>query len=373
MKRRILPLVLSLGILPAAAGGDVAPATRREEAIAKGVAFLAGSQNEDGSWGSLRDATPFVWGGDLANPETHRGWRVATTGLACRAILAHGTPAGAKAALDRGVGFLLANTDLKRPSDWDVEHVWGWICALDALAAAEPLPAFSSRKREIAAAADRCIGALARMQGPAGGWGYYDFGVSSAPSAWATSFTTASGILALHDAKAAGHAVPKDTLEAGCRALERARLPSGAYLYSITPLPRKSEVGLNGIGNVKGSLGRIQAANLALFRERRLKAGEIERGIGLLLEHHRFLDIACYRHVPHEVWYRNSGYFYLYAHAHAGRSLRHLPPEPRARLRPLLDREVLKHQLADGSFWDWPFHGYAKPYGTAFALLALAE
>ena len=46
--------------------------------------------------------------------------------------------------------------------------------------------------------------------------------------------------------------------------------------------------------------------------------------------------------------------------------------EAQGRYRALLEKEVLKLQSPDGCWWDYPMQGYAKPYGTAFALLALA-
>jgi hypothetical protein len=79
------------------------------------------------------------------------------------------------------------------------------------------------------------------------------------------------------------------------------------------------------------------------------------------------------RPIPHESWYYISGYFYLYGHAYAAWALEKLPAPERARLAKLLVDAVLYCRDPDGSFWDYPLYSYHKPYGTAFALIALSR
>ena len=38
-----------------------------------------------------------------------------------------------------------------------------------------------------------------------------------------------------------------------------------------------------------------------------------------------------------------------------------------------LAEAVLACRQPDGSFWDYPLYSYHKPYGTAYALIALAR
>jgi hypothetical protein len=341
-------------------------------AVNRGIAFLLKDQNPDGSWGSVRAATvgpedDFWW----ANPETLRSWRVATTGLCCMAFMRHTVhDSRTAAALDRGIDCLLRNAELKRPSNWDTDHVWGLVYGLEALAMAERRPGLSDRRRAISDAMDALIRLLARAQTPSGGWGYYD---DPPGTGWATSFITANAVLALRAAGDAGHALPPGTLPAAVRALQRARLPDGAYAYRASdaiPMPRP---GGESLRNIKGSLSRIQIGNLALFKE---DGGVNEEDLALGLErffaHHRFLDVSCHRPVPHESYYGNSGYFYLYGHAYAAQVLDLLPPDLQKRHRPVLEDAVLKLQGSDGAWWDYPMMGFSKPYGTAFALMALA-
>ena len=79
------------------------------------------------------------------------------------------------------------------------------------------------------------------------------------------------------------------------------------------------------------------------------------------------------RPIPHESWYSISGYFYLYGHAYAAYVLESLPQEQQAPLWPALVDAVMHCRQPDGSFWDYPLYSYHKPYGTAFALIALSR
>ena len=83
--------------------------------------------------------------------------------------------------------------------------------------------------------------------------------------------------------------------------------------------------------------------------------------------------MALRRPIPHESWYAISGYFYLYGHYYAAEVMEHLTPAEQVRYRGRLAREVLRLQDEDGSTWDYPLMGYARPYGTAFAVLTLTR
>jgi len=154
------------------------------------------------------------------------------------------------------------------------------------------------------------------------------------------------------------------------KAVRHCRLPNGAYTYSIQPITHPRRIG--SIDRLNGSLCRIQVCNAAL----RLAGDDVphERlraGLEDFFREHRFLDIARLRPIPHEAFYQNSGYFYLFGHYYAALVILELPAEQRQDAWPRLWREILKIQGPDGSFRDYDHHAYAKPYGTAYALLAL--
>ena len=362
-----LPLILGAGEPPSPA----APLSPRDQAVQRGVAFLVKDQNPEGSWGSFK--TSLHWEVFWSNPETHRAWRVATTGLCCMALMTHEKQPGATEALARGVDYLLHNADLKRPNNWDTDNIWGLVFGLEALARAERHPGLASRREAIRPVVDGLLRALAASETPSGGWGYYDFnGPATFPGSWATAFTTASAVLALREAREAGHVLPPGVMETSLEALERSRLPDGAYTYSVSAIARPTP-GSEDIHNPKGSLSRIQVCNLARFLEKSgVAEADLRAGLDRFFKDHKFLEIACCRPIPHEAYYYNAGYFFLYGHAYAARTIRCLPEAAQAPYRKQLEDILLKLQTPDGSWWDFTMQGYAKPYGTAFTLIALA-
>jgi hypothetical protein len=378
MNRVVLVLLLAIaglsGIAPAAEPPSQLTTEDAITAIRRGVAFLLKDQNSDGSWGGPRGAVYTFTGDVWSNPETHRSWKVGTTGLCVLALLEAGQTEDALQAADRAVDYLIAHAPVKRPNEWDTMNSWAYIYGLQALARAyaDPRYAATPRREQCRDAAELLLHKLAECQAPSGGWGYLEFNLPRTPrQQWATSFTTAAAVVAMVDAQQAGLVIDADTLRRAVRAVERCRLPSGAYTYSVPAIadPRHSEW----IDQIKGSLGRIQECNLALLLAgREVPEQRLTTGLDYLFQHHRFLDIARNKPIPHENYYYNSGYFYLFGHYYAARLVRQLPPEQRAAYWPRLRYEVAKLQQKDGSMWDYDMHAYHKPYGTAFGVLALA-
>ena len=280
----------------------------------------------------------------------------------------------ALAAADRGLDFLLSAETPKRPADWDVDNTWGDIYVLDAVTTALAHPRYhdSERTPKLRAKAADCIAELAQYQTPSGGWGYYDFDTLAARPSWATSFETAAAIVALVGAQEQGLELPADMLDGAVQALQRSRLPNGAFDYNVEAIP---SMGLEWINNVKGSLSRIQAGHYALLRAgaTNLPHSQVLWGLDQFFEHHRFLDIARQREIPHEAYYYNSGYFYYFGHFYAARLLALLPEAERTRSASRLAREIVKTQAADGSMWDFYMNTYGPAYGTAFGVMTLTR
>jgi hypothetical protein len=347
---------------PKAAGDDVTAAIRR------GVAFLRGAQEKDGSYGAPRNV---MRPESFATVHTYEAWTVATTGLAAMALLECGESPEDFAALDRAVDFLLAHAYVKRVSDWDTDNVWGYVYGLQGLARLLRAPRFTNdpRRARMEEVTKGLLERLYRWQTPDGGWGYYEGPVVSIPSTWATQFTTAAAVNGMLDAQAAGVALDERYLVKSLDALGRARLPNGACTYSLDTVPNPS--GLEFIHQVKGSLGRIQVGNVALFRSGRLDARVVKEGLDLFFEHHRFLAVARQKPIPHESWYAVAAYFHLFGHYYAARALELLPAEARAPYAKQLAAKLLEIQEDDGAFWDFYISEYTRSYGTAFGVMAL--
>ncbi|MFT7464453.1 MAG: hypothetical protein ACI9EF_002809 [Pseudohongiellaceae bacterium] len=340
-----------------------------EQAMAGGVAYLIDNQNEDGSWGGPGKPADGFW----SNPYTHQAWTVGTTALSLICLLESPRDPPCQAATVRALRFLLEHPPLQRPSDWDVDNTWGDIYATQALATALAHEEYDQGDwaASLKAKITEHIGSLAKTQAADGGWGYYDLETRTARPSWSTSFMTAAAILGLLDARQLGVDVHDGMLARAVAALERCRLPTGAYTYSVTLFPSPGR--LTGINQLKGSLSRMQVGNLALFRAGSPMVGEEQllSGLDSFFRDHRFLDVARQKPVPHEAYYQNSGYFYFFGHYYAAQVLELLEPAEQLRYRSRLAREVVKTRESDGSMWDFYLHSYHKPYGTAFGVMAL--
>jgi Squalene-hopene cyclase C-terminal domain len=377
----VIPLAVLLGLT---LGQEPAPLRTRadaEAALQAGVTWLLDNQNEDGSWGHWTKPGPYD--GFWSNPETHRSWQVATTALGCMALMDAGLGEREAAACDRGLDFLAREADVKRPSDWDTDNVWAYAYGLCGLSQAAEHPRYHAetqreRAHAIAMMGQRMLTRLHEYQTPNGGWSYYDEEVKTKPPMWATSFTTAVVVIGMLQAERLGWPVERKRIVAALNAIEHCRLPSGAYSYTVDAIPNARR--LDDIDQVKGSLSRIQSCNLALFLAARAGYGtliqseaQLAAGLEPFFRDHRFLDAARGRPHPHEAYYYNSGYFYFFGHYYAGWVIEMLPPEDRVRWAPELWRHVLKTQARDGSSLDYFMNSFGRPYGTAYAVSALAR
>jgi hypothetical protein len=211
---------------------------------------------------------------------------------------------------------------------------------------------------------------LERNQEPLGGWGYYEGPVVSQRPTWSTSFTTACVVPALVRAQELGWPLDPKVVERAVVYVERCRLPNGAYSYDLRPVPRLAG---ERIDNVRGSLGRIQVCNWALRRAGRaeLTDDRIRTGLEAFFEHHKFLDAARMRNIPHEAYYANAAYFYMFGHCYAGQVINELPEAERGAWHKRLRGHLAKIQWADGSSIDFPNMSCMRIAGTSFSILAL--
>ncbi|MDZ4774455.1 MAG: hypothetical protein SGI72_15110 [Planctomycetota bacterium] len=339
-------------------------------AIARGVAWLLANQRADGAWGTR---TLELIQLEFFSVETHYSFQIGANALAVRALLSVEETPERRAALDKGLRWLCTTEMSKRGSDWDVDCSWSAVCGFDACVEAAMDPRFKEGelRQLIDARGKEFYALLEKNQEPLGGWGYYEGPVTSRRPTWSTSFTTALVVPALFHANALGWGVDPKIGERARRYVGDCALPNGAYEYDLNPIPRIR--GGEGINDVKGSLGRIQICNWA-----RRQAGDkvvtdekIRQGLELFFEHHKFLDVARLKPVPHEAYYQNAAYFYLFAHCFAARAINELPADEResfhARLRP----HLAKVQSVDGQSFDFLGSTFMTTSGTAFAILAL--
>lgn len=353
---------------PAPAPAAAAAPDPVADAIRKGVIYLREVQEKDGSYGVPRNV---MFNESFATLHTYEAWTYATTSLCAMALADCGESAADFACLDRALDYLLKNPAPKRVSDWDTDNVWGYVYGVQALAHLLPLPRFANdpRRAAMVARAMELVRDLTRWQTPFGGWAYYDMDEITIPPVWTTSFTTSAGVIALQDAKAAGIPIDDKVLDKAIRCVAHARLPSGAYTYNVEAV--SSPGGLEWIDQVKGSLGRIQVGNVALYRAGKVDGKTVRSGLEQFFEYHRFLAVARKKPIPHESWYKVAAYFFLFGHYYASEAIELLPPDQRAPFAKQLEQKLMEIQEPDGSSWDFHISEYTRSYGTAFAIMAL--
>jgi len=337
--------------------------------IARGVRWLTKEQHPDGSWGSgAIDSVQFT----MFSVETYYAFQLGANSLSFLALLSSDRSPEVQAALERSFDWLTTTRVPKRGNDWDVDCTWPAVYGFQAMLAAWQDQAFA-REEQRALAKERGLEfyhLLEKNQEPKGGWGYYEGPVVSQRPTWSTSFTTASVVPALVRAKELGWPIDQEVIDRAVRYLESCRLPNGAYSYDLRPIPR---IRGESIDNVKGSLGRIQVCNWALRRAEveAVTDDRLREGLTSFFEHHKFLDAARMRNIPHEAYYANAAYFYMFGHCYAAMAINELPEAERADWHRQLRAHLAKIQWADGSSIDFPNMSCMNVAGTAFSILAL--
>ncbi len=387
--RRVLPGLLALGLALGAA--DAAPVLARPDAtapeapvpkrhvtdeevaaaITRGVDFLVESQNADGSWGSTAPTLTV----DIYAPgrAAYDAYQVGTSGLAVAGLVAaHDDRPGTRAAIRKGEDWLVLHHAAKRAAPDVVYNTWAHAYALEAFAALLPLEHDPVRRARLEAAAREAVRLLQHYEYVDGGWGYYDFNAQTqTPSyGYATSFTTAAVLVALADIEKQGIEVPGRMVRRGVALIHACRLPGGAYAYSFTLDPRVPR----GVNHPMGSLARTPACLACLVASgEKVAETRLVDALDRLDRHGHFLAIARKYPIPHESWFQNSGYFFLYGYAYASLLLDHVPPDAREHHRHAIADRLVPLQEPDGSWWDYQLYRYHKPYGTGYTLLALSR
>lgn len=355
----------SVTALPAIMGRSEARAC-----MDRALNWLVTRQHQDGSWASsviegLLDSHYSV--------ASYYDWQYAANALGTLALLEAPETEARLRALHKALHWIYTTRLPKRGSHWDNDTVWAALYGVVlCVAAAQDSRIVDSVHRQ---ALERRGRALLRNlignQVPTGGWGYYDSPTYSRRPKWGTSFSTALVLPALKDAQRLGWLTDEKVLARAIGYVRRCQLPNDSYEYDLRPIPR-APAGEH-INKIKGSLGRIQVCNWALHAcgDASVDLDRIRKGLTPFFGHHRFLDIARMRPVPHEAYYANAGYFYFFGHYYAALVIQRLPATEReawhARLRP----HIVKTQRRDGSFTDFLDQGYMVVADTAFSALAL--
>ena len=251
--------------------------------------------------------------------------------------------------------------------------MWGHAYGIEALALLHRRAAGDAALQEqLAACIAGQVELLDRYESVDGGWGYYDFRIGSRkPAASPNSFTTATVLLALADARDLGIDVPQKLFDRGLASIKRQTKSDRSYIYGEY-LKYRPEHPVNLPG---GSVGRSQACNAALRRlgDPTLTDAAIRTWLERIVARNGWLDLGRKKPIPHESWFAVAGYFFFYGHYYAAVCLDALPAAERPVLQDQLATIVMAIQEPNGCWWDYPFYDYHTQYGTAFAVRTLVR
>jgi hypothetical protein len=341
-----------------------------EESIKKGIDFLVGNQNKNGSWGG----PTFTHGVTLYAPVpgAHQAFQAAVTAMCISALIeTGGERADAKKSIERGEDWLIENLPKVRRANADtLYNIWSHIYGIQAFVRMHQRLPDPERRKKIEGLIREQIDFLVRYESVDKGWGYYDFRIGSQrPATDSTSFMTAAALVAFRAAKDIGVALPDKLVEGAVDSIQRQRKPDCSYLYGeyLKYVPQH-EINLPG-----GSLGRSQACNLALrlWKDETITDKVMTTWLDRLFARNGWLDMGRKKPIPHESYYSVAGYFFYFGHYYAGLSIAQIPAAERPFYQDHLATLMVRLQSKDGSWWDYPMYNYHQQYGTAFALMTL--
>jgi hypothetical protein len=345
-----------------------------DSAMRRGVDFLVAHQNSNGSWGSATRTKALNIYAPL--PGAHHAYRAGASGLALAGILdAADTRPEVLAAIGKAATWTAAELpNLRRADQTTTYNVWGHAYGLRAISRLYQRETDPAKKTEWTRLAQEQVDLVDRYEDINGGWGYldvFDELTTQKPSGLPTSFTTATVLLAMDQARSTmGVKLNDKLIKHSIVSINHQRTPDFSYTYSFNHRmkPRAD------INRPAGSLARSQACNAALrvFGEATVTNEVLTTWADRFLAREGFLSNVRKRPVPHEGAFRIAGYFYYYGIYYFTESVKLLPKEQHAAYAGKLATILLERQEKDGSWWDYPLYDYHQPYGTGYTLMALA-
>jgi hypothetical protein len=375
-------LCLACGLAGAAPPDETAapvplpPVTRDslDQAIRRGVDFLLADQNKNGSWGGATQTKDLNIFAPL--PGGHQAFRAGASGLALAGLIdaADSRPAVA-AAIARAAAWTAAELpNLRRTSQDCTYNCWGHAYGLRAISRLYQREPDATKRAAWLRLAQQQVDFAGSSEDVNGGWGYldvFDGLTTQKPSGMPTAFTTATMLLAMAEARSImGVSLNDKLIKHSLASINYQRTPDFCYTYSFQHRYRP-RVDIN---RPAGSLARSQACNASLrvFGDAAVTDPVLTTWADRFLAREGFLSNGRKRPVPHEAQFRIAGYFYYYGIYYFTESVRLLPKPTHPAYARRLAAIILSHQEKDGSWWDYPLYNYHRPYGTGYALMALA-
>jgi hypothetical protein len=333
MKRLIAPLMI-LPVLCAGPGARadtegktpeqtavelVTPAA--EQAIERGLAYLASAQHDDGSFGT----------------GNYRG-NVAIVALAAVAFMSGGSTPGRGPygrEVSRAVDYLLANTQesgfINHSTAGSHGPMYGHGFATMVLAECYGM----AQRPDIREKLDKAVALIVNTQNQEGGWRYQPQRMDADIS------VTICQIMALRAARNAGIHVPRETVDRCTGYVKKSQNADGGFMYMLQ--------------GGESAFPRSAAGVVALYSAGIYDSPEINKGLDYLMQ---FL--------PQPGVVSREAYYY-YGHYYAVQATWHAGGERWQRWYPAIRDELVSRQLKDGS-WMSPI---ANDYAAAMACIVL--
>ena len=342
--------------------------------IRRGVDFLISHQNSNGSWGNATHTKNLNIYAPL--PGAHHAYRAGASGLALSGLIdASDSRPEAGIAIAKAAAWTAAELPkLRRADPTTTYNAWGHAYGLRAISRLFLQESDPAKKSEWVRLAQEQVDLANRYADINGGWGYldvFDGLTTQTPSGIPTSFTTATVLLAMDEARSVMAVNLDDKLvQKAITGINTQRTPDFSYTYSFTHRmhPRLD------INRPAGSLARSQACNAALrvYGEKAITDSVLTTWADRFLAREGFLSNGRKRPVPHEAPFKIAGYFYYYGIYYFTESVKLLPKATHAAYAKRLAAILLERQEKDGSWWDYPLYDYHQGYGTGYSLMALS-
>lgn len=235
--------------------------------------------------------------------------------------------------------------------------VWGNAFGIEFLVKCHKLREFRSKRDAIRDKLREIYEELGRMQGPDGGWMYYDFAKSTS-----ASFVTAAMVVNMALAKREGVGPEDALIERAVGHLKRVRLAEANYTYRTgVRLP------------IEGNAARGPLCELAMVLTGNSTQDALRTSIENFFKYRHVIQKIKGQRGTHIGEGRTAPYYYLYGHYWMARAIKALDrPMRNAYLERLRDA-ILADQEKDGTFWDWPMFRHHKTCGTALGAMCLYQ
>jgi hypothetical protein len=235
--------------------------------------------------------------------------------------------------------------------------VWGNVFGIEFLTKCYKLREFRGKRDSIRSKLKEIYEELGRIQGPDGGWMYYDFAKRSS-----AAFVTSAMIVNMYLAKREGIGPDEAMIERAVSHLKKVRLAEANYTYRTGQrLP------------LEGNAARSPLCELAMFITGNSTQKALRTSIDNFFKYRHIIKKIKGKSGTHIGQGKTAPYYYLYGHYWLARAIKALDRQLQNPYLVKLKDAILPDQEKDGSFTDWPRFRHHKTCGSALGAMTLYQ